>query len=343
MKIITFFNNKGGVGKTTLAANIASYLAIELEKRILMVDADPQSNTTQLIFDEVNWEEIYSNDSVKATLLDFLEPLLLGDATLNFEGKPISKITNRYAIDVIPGHPRLSFMEDKLSENWRNCTAGDIGGFRVTNWVKSLGDHFSTEYDYLIFDVGPSLGALNRSILLNSDYFVTPMGCDIFSLMGIENISSWISSWKKIYENSLNVLRSNNPNFNFTKFSINIDIDTNFKFIGFSVQQYITKIVKKGERRGIAAYERIKRQIPDSVEKNLSILLPPNITIRECDLGDVPNYFSLVPLSQTSKCPIHQLKKSDGLVGNHYSMINNYKNVMEHICRKILHNMGERQ
>lgn len=318
MKIITFFNNKGGVGKTTLAANIASYLQIELSKRVLMVDADPQSNTTQLIIVEEEWDLIYSKDSKETTLLSFLQPISIGEASLNFENKPYSKEKNRYCIDVIPGHPRLSFMEDKLSENWRNCTAGDIGGFRITNWVNALGSHFFNDYDFIVFDVGPSLGALNRSILLNSDYFITPMGCDIFSLMGIENISQWILSWKKIYENSLNVLKQNNPDFDTKYYNITESLEGNFRFVGFSVQQYITKVIK-GERRGIAAYERIKKEIPNYIDQNLKFLLPKNITMQDCDLGDIPNYFSLVPLSQTSKTPIHQLKAADGVVGNQYS------------------------
>lgn len=340
MKIITFFNNKGGVGKTTLAANISSYLQIELGRSVLMIDADPQSNTTQLVIAEEEWERIYLKDSKETTLLSFLQPISIGEASLNLANLPFPKEKNRYEIDIIPGHPRLSFMEDKLSENWRNCTAGDIGGFRITNWVKSIGNHFSSNYDFIIFDVGPSLGALNRSILLNSDYFITPMGCDIFSLMGIENISHWIDSWKKIYENSLTVLKQNNPDFDTKYYNITEKLDNNFRFIGFSVQQYITKVIK-GERRGIAAYERIKREIPNYIEENLKFLLPKNLTIKDCDLGDIPNYFSLVPLSQTNKCPIHQLKASEGVVGNQYSMIKDYKKVMENICKMILTNIGE--
>ena len=57
MKVITFFNNKGGVGKTTTIINLASYLSIEKRKNVLVLDLDPQSNTTQAILPEDSWRE----------------------------------------------------------------------------------------------------------------------------------------------------------------------------------------------------------------------------------------------------------------------------------------------
>jgi len=339
MKTLTFFNNKGGVGKTTLAVNIASYLQLEKDMRVLVIDADPQSNSTQMILDVEMWDRIYAPNSPETTLLSYLRPLTLGEASLSLGAIPISGDSNRFGVDIIPGHPKLSLLEDKLSSSWKDCSAGDIGGFRVTNWVNVLKNHFSESYDIVIFDVGPSLGALNRSILLNSDYFITPMGCDVFSLMGIENISEWIKSWERIYKTSLSILDENFPGLNHEEYFINNDTSDNFVFAGYSVQQYITKVID-GKRRGIAAYERIKKQIPDALQINLSDFLPDNITMQDCDLGDIPNFFSLVPLAQTSNSPIHQLKKSDGVVGNHYKMIKDYAQVMELVCNKILNNIG---
>ncbi|OLN21336.1 helicase DnaB [Domibacillus antri] len=340
MKVITFFNNKGGVGKTTLTVNIASYMALMLEKKILVIDADPQSNTTQMMLDEVSWERIYSDGSTETTLLSYLDPVFLGDSTLDLNHEPFPNTDNRFGVDLIPGHPRLSLLEDKLSNSWNNCTAGDPGGFRVTNWVKSLTNHFKDDYDYIIFDIGPSLGALNRSILLNSDAFITPMGCDIFSLMGIQNISEWINSWETIYKSALNVLREKHPSFDYQKYQVNIDISDNYYFIGYSVQQYITKVID-GERRGIASYDRIKQEIPGKISKYLSGFLPNETSMEDCELGDIPHLWSLIPLAQSSNSPIHQLKKSDGLVGNQYKIMRDYAAVMDSVCKQILKNLGE--
>lgn len=340
MHTIVFFNNKGGVGKTTLAVNIASYLQIVKNKRVLLVDADPQSNSTQMILSEENWEKIYHPDSTETTLLSFMQPITIGDSSLDLTQTPLLGSENRFGIDLIPGHPRLSLLEDKLSNNWNSCSAGDPGGFRVTNWVNSLKTHFSSDYDFMIFDVGPSLGALNRSILLNSDAFITPMGCDIFSLMGVQNISEWITSWETIYKSALTVLYENHPKLDYAKFMINTNTSNNFNFIGYSVQQYITKVIE-GERRGIASYDRIKQEIPKAIEAYLGKFLQSGLTINDCDLGDIPHLWSLVPLAQSSNSPIHQLKKADGLVGSQYKIMRDYSAVMEDVCNKILLNIGE--
>lgn len=57
-----------------------------------------------------------------------------------------------------------------------------------------------SQYDLIVYDVRPSTGALNRSILIGVDYFMAPMGCDIFSLIGIENIANWIDQWRRYYD-----------------------------------------------------------------------------------------------------------------------------------------------
>ena len=89
--------------------------------------------------------------------------------------------------------PEISELEDKLSNSWVTLN-NDIGSLRITNWSNNLNEKLKKEYDFIIYDVGPSLGALNRTILLGCDYFVTPMGCDTFSIMGIKNIKNKLSS-----------------------------------------------------------------------------------------------------------------------------------------------------
>lgn len=337
MKIITFFNNKGGVGKTTLVTNIASYLQINYNKRILLIDADPQSNSTQMILSEAYWEKVYSNDSTETTLYSFLQPITYGDSSIDPNHNPFPGEENRFNVDLIPGHPRISLLEDKMSHSWNLCNAGDIGGFRVTNWMNSLRKSVYGRYDYILVDVGPSLGALNRSILLNSDAFITPMGCDIFSLIGIENISNWMTSWGRTYKSALNVLKEKHPN-EYIRFDINTNVDRNFRFIGYSVQQYITKVIG-GQRRGIASYDKIRDQIPFYINNHLKDFIDGNIAMKDCALGDIPHLWSLVPLAQTNNSPIHQLESSDGLIGSQYKIKKNYDIVLNNLCSKIIENL----
>ena len=208
MKSVCFFNNKGGVGKTTLACNIASYIASKLSYRVLLVDADPQCNSTQLIIEPDELERMYQPRKPKTpssaqTLFDVLQPIAQGDSSIADNITPLLGSRNRFKVDLIPGHPRLATLEDLLSQAWVNFGGGDLGGARKTNWNSELTTMLNERYDIAFFDVGPSLGALNRSVLVGVEYFVTPMGCDIFSLAGVENISIWLKEWLKSYKRGI--------------------------------------------------------------------------------------------------------------------------------------------
>ncbi|WP_223553896.1 ParA family protein [Lysinibacillus sphaericus] len=338
MKIITFFNNKGGVGKTTLGVNIAAYFSIEMKKRVLVLDGDPQANTTQMMVPEENWQELYEDEYKSIhTLHDYFTPLLQGEPGFhpgNFT--MFSKENNRFKVDLIPGDPRISVIEDIFSEAWNKSSSGKIEGFRKSNWLNIIKEHYKDNYDVMFVDVGPSLGALNRSILLNSDYIITPMGSDIFSLMAIKNISSWIDGWKEEYNNGVVMMQKSTAPY--SHFPIKLDASPSSSLLGYSIQQYITKTIKK-ERRPIKSYETIIKEIPQVIDESLKSLIPSKLDSEMLNLGSVPYLYSLVPLAQTSNSPIFELKGSDGVAGVQYSHVENYKSIITSICEKISNNM----
>lgn len=338
MKIITFFNNKGGVGKTTLGVNIAAYFSLELGQRVLVLDGDPQANTTQMIVPEEEWETLYEDEHKSVhTLHDYFIPLLQGESNFKPDEYTLySKTENRFNVDLIPGDPRISVIEDIFSEAWNKCSSGKIEGFRKSNWLNTIKEHYKNDYDVMFVDVGPSLGALNRSILLNSDYIITPMGSDIFSLMAIKNIASWIEGWKEEYNNGLVIMKKSAAPFN--QFHINLDASLSSSLIGYSVQQYITKTIKN-ERRPIKSYETIIKEIPQVISDSLGSLIPPQLSPDLLNLGSVPYLYSLVPLAQTNNTPIFELKSSDGVAGVQYSHVENYKAIIKTICDEISRNL----
>ena len=197
--------------------------------------------------------------------------------------------------------------------------------------------HFLTlcsEYDYVLFDMGPSLGAINRSILLASDYFITPMSTDVFSLLALENIGTSILNWSKAFNKGLDGMEDSKR-----KSIESLKNTCDIRFLGYVEQQYIMKTI--GEtKRAVKAYEAILKKIPDEIREK--IILPINGDERsdiEYKIGSIPNFYSLVPMSQTAHKPIFDLTNIDGVVGAHYQKVKDYEILMKVIVEQTLRNM----
>jgi cellulose biosynthesis protein BcsQ len=348
MKSICFFNNKGGVGKTTLVCNIASFIATENNLRTIVVDADPQCNATELILGEERVYDLYRSRTMKGdrlrvtspkrpTLFDVLRPIAIGDSDISKTLRPFPANSNRFRVELIPGDPRMALMEDNLSQAWLELAGGKIGGARRTNWATQLLVAVADDYDIVFFDVGPSLGALNRTVLIGADFFLTPMGCDIFSLLGIENIASWFKDWLHRYQRAIDQCRTEGFEEELETYPIRTSTSQVARFIGYTVQQYITK-AKKGERRATKAYETIMERIPQTVSERMDDYIAPHLSADDLRLPDVPHMYSLIPLAQAANCPIHLLQTNDGLVGTQYSQKEGYAAFIRSLAMSILSN-----
>ena len=342
-RAISFFNNKGGVGKTTLLCNVASYIAESTPLKIALVDADPQCNATQLVIDESRMERLYSQTSDKesSTILEVLRPLTRGETSINRKFAMIKGSSTRFGFDLLPGHPRLALLEDRLSQSWASFSAGDFAGARQTNWCTQLVQRLGKKYDLILIDVGPSLGALNRSVLIGTDFFVTPMGCDIFSIAGIENIATWLSDWGRRYLRAVDECKGRGIELSeFNENFVRLDLEHAARFVGFTVQQYVAKSEGAGQRRPTWQFERIRKRIPIAAHKNLQGFLASHLTVNDMELGDVPNMYSLVPMAQSGHTPIHRLQGVDGLVGAQYSQRDNYAKFVKSLADALLRNLG---
>jgi cellulose biosynthesis protein BcsQ len=338
---ICFFNNKGGVGKTTLACNVAAFLAEKHKLGVLVVDADPQCNATQLILPEDLTYAIYEKgNSEFSSLQTVLQPISAGDATITSDISPATPATNRFGVSVIPGHPQIALLEDALSQSWTGFLGGGLGGARVSNWNTQLTRNLSKTYDLIVYDVGPSLGALNRSILIGVDYFISPMGCDIFSLIGIKNIAQWIEKWHKTYDQAYQRCLEEYPTI--TQYDVHATSLGMSRFIGYTVQQYITKTIRD-EKRATGAYEAILKKIPVEIESSLGNVRASKLSEADVRLGDVPHMYSLVPLAQTARAPIHGLTSKDGLSGGQYSQQKEYLAFIGALSESLIKNLRKLQ
>jgi cellulose biosynthesis protein BcsQ len=330
MKSIVVFNNKGGVGKTTLLCNLAAYLQLRKNKKILIVDTDPQCNATAYMFPYPRIEEIYLEN--KETIYEIVKPLQRGKGFKKGE-LPILK-SPYFGIDVIVGDPQLSLSEDFLSKDWLDGKAGDFRGLQTTLLFKDLLCKVD-DYDYVFFDVGPSLGALNRAVLAASDFFIVPMSSDIFSLQALENISKSLKEWSSQLSRGLSDFEAKEKE----PFTIGGDeITWHLKFAGYVTQQYTAKTVE-GKKQPVNAYEKIIKRIPFTIKKHLTSINGRK-DIPKPQIGEITNLHSLVPLSQNSSVPIFNLKAEHGVVGAHFNKVKEYDMTLNRIATNLINNLA---
>ncbi|MFA0814601.1 MAG: ParA family protein [Anaerofustis sp.] len=326
---LAMFNNKGGVGKTTLICNLASYLYTKLDKKVLVIDVDPQCNTTTYVLTEDDFYDVYYEPK-RFTISDIVPPLKRGEGFID----AIQVIKSEgFGFDLIPGNPLLAAYEDFLSSDWSDVSKPEIRGMR-TNMLFIQLLSLCKGYDFVFFDMGPSLGAINRSVLLACDYFITPMSADIFSLLALGNIGSSIVSWMNTFNSAYDRLDADNK-----KVIEDLRATCSIKFLGYVEQQYITKTEGKTQR-AVRAYEKILEQIPDIINKQ--IIVPINGFSDPCinyKLGSIPNFYSLIPMSQSAHKPIYKLSNTDGVIGAHYQKVKDYDELMNEISKRFFENL----
>lgn len=245
MKSIAFFNNKGGVGKSTLAYH-TGYALSELGYRVLLLDLDPQSNLTLFGIqpDELDkiWtvEEPFIDDFEKASKSSkSLKNLISGSRSIHFLLKPTEDGVSDFdqickvrplakGLDLIPGRLSLHMYEDKLSSRWSDAYRGDPLAIRTIAKIRKICEEYGEKngYDYVLLDTSPSLGILNKVIISTADGIVVPCGPDLFSLYGIRNIGRALGQWKSEFE-TLEMLLSSEKRSSFPKQFV--------RFLGFTI------------------------------------------------------------------------------------------------------------
>ena len=201
-KIISFFNPKGGSGKTTSIYNIAWSLASDLNKKVLMIDADPKCNLTALFFGN---QLLYppNNDSGLNGFLEKFKKDGYGDIHelvapyFNKDRISVSKCLQHHKnnnLSILFGNVKLSLYEKDLTLAFttKSTPLNKLPG----SFYYSIQKNYS-DYDYILIDLGPNLSVINEVILMSSDYFITPIYPDYLSFQSLEYIADSIRFWNE--------------------------------------------------------------------------------------------------------------------------------------------------
>ncbi|WP_063543937.1 ParA family protein [Pseudomonas putida] len=333
-KAICFFNNKGGVGKTTLVANLAAELALNFGAKVLVVDADPQCNFTQYVLSEDESLDIYS-ESDPSSVYSVIRPISLGRGYS--DTLPIRK-SESFGFDIIIGDPRLALQEDLLAGDWRDARGGGMRGIRTTFvFAELVRQAKELSYDFVFFDMGPSLGAINRAVLLAMDYFVVPMSIDIFSVWAIKNIGSTVGVWQK--ELAIGLKLAEEPSE-----LAGLKSGWSLGFLGYVTQQHKERAGYDKEasedggdeiktRRRVQAYEDIGSSFPAEVARNLGDFYDHEVT--NPHLGDIRHLGSLAPRSQSQHVPMISVLGT----GSYTKMRKQAREIYRDIARRYLQNL----
>ena len=190
---ITLFNHKGGVGKTTLSVNIAFALA-EMGKSVLLVDSDPQCNLTSYLLDDEVVDELLQKSGERdgQTLWTAVSPYVD-----NTGFRRLVQPMDVGDLKLLPGDIKLSDFEEFLYDAWTDSLKRRLGALRAITSISRLIDevHSESHLDYVFYDAGPNVGALNRVLLLDSDFFIVPVACDLFSVRALATLGQTMLKW----------------------------------------------------------------------------------------------------------------------------------------------------
>lgn len=229
-KKLLFANNKGGVGKTTLAFNCAVSFAKQGYKTVI-VDLDPQCNLSRLALgDQLYADTLFS--STYKDIFDVLRGVIEGgtDIDMSVPFIPISRSDSN--LFLMKGSVNLSLYENLLVSAYGQAAAGQrLGYFQTSAIDRFLREKgLKEEVDIFVIDTSPSLSLLNQIIFLGADYFVVPMMPDAFSVQGIENLGVIFEKWKQNWKVTGKALSGDTEN----KFVLSGD----GLFMGYVVNSY---------------------------------------------------------------------------------------------------------
>ena len=324
--VLTFFNNKGGVGKTSLVFHLV-WMFSTMGKRVVAIDLDPQANLTSAFLPESTLEVLWDPDNLgprNTTIFQCIRPLTEVGDLLAPQTQRI-----RAGLHLVPGDLGLAGFEEFLSQAWPSAlgSANLYRPFRLLSAFWQVAQMAAQQHsaDIILADVGPHLGAINRSALIGSDHVVIPLAADLFSLQGLRNLgptlTAWRSDWNKRRDNW------DKPAFELPTGAMRPE--------GYILMQHSERLSRPAK-----AYKKWADRIPATyVESVLKGDKRPEGD-DNC-LTQLKHYRSLVHMAQEVRKPIFELTAADGAIGNHSYAVTEARAAFQALAITILSRLGQ--
>jgi cellulose biosynthesis protein BcsQ len=329
--VLTFFNNKGGVGKTSLVYHLA-WMFADLGKQIVVADLDAQANLTAAFLDDESIEKIWDEKCTNATIYQCVKPLT---EVNDIVAPALQEITGH--LHLLPGDVALSSYEDILSTQWPD-SMGDSNLYRpmrilTSFWqvVQMAAEQVGAEV--ILVDIGPNLGAINRAVLLATDYVAIPLGADLFSLKGLSNLGPVLKSWRNLWARRLDNWKDNPESRRYPDFKLP---PGKMEPIGYLCQQYGVRL-----DRPVKAYDKWVKRIPAVYRE--AVLGEKAVHDVENDpycLATLKHYRNLIPMGQEHRKPIFHLTSADGAIGSHANSVQGARKDFYQLSRIIAEKMN---
>lgn len=319
MKIISVFNNKGGVGKSTLTYHLGNALA-ELGHRVLMVDLDPQCNLTICAMREETLHAIWEEED---SFIDDFESAITQNPNIfnsprsvHFILKPTEdgisepqSISTPYSIgnniDLLPGRLSLHKYENKIAERWSGLYQSDNLSIRTITNIRGICQRYAEayNYEYVLIDTSPSLGILNKVIMSTVDGFFIPAQPDMFSLYGIRNIGNALQLWQREFANIYSLLSEERR----------LKFPTNFvQFLGYTIynaKKYTRDNEPFNEYNLAQAHYQYVTQIPvtilNFIQESNRNRVPAELISQPIGRSSIIHSHNTFPaMAQALKCPM---------------------------------------
>lgn len=318
MKTIAFFNSMSGVGKTTLLYHIAWMLA-DHGVNTLAVDLDPQATLTDMFVDADRLEALWTDDDHPDTVYGAIRPMLRGIGDI---AQPAVEQISEH-LGLIAGDPGLAAFEDTLAAAWPRCFNNDASALRtITAFHRIIQRGAAWGAEIVLIDVGPNLGAINRSVLIASDLLCLPVAPDLFSLQGLKYFGPTLRRWRS---NWAELMRSAPSDLPLPEGSM--------QPIGYIVVQQSAIDIRTGR-----SYQPWMDWLPEVYHQAIldeSMPCQTDVTHDPACLTLLKYNRSLMPMAVAARKPIFFLKIADGALGSAIEAVQSYYQDFEQLACKI--------